>query len=78
MMNYKLQLSPISSTHESQAASGEDAKFFRSWLIYDSDLEVTRTRGRLNWSTIAGAALAAVVSLSGWFGIVMLLRHFWK
>jgi hypothetical protein len=81
MMTNKMHISPISSTHESRLrvpfTSREDAKFFRSWLVYDSDLETTRTRG-INWNMIAGLVLIAVVSGAGWFGIGLLLRHFLK
>lgn len=79
MMNYKMQLSPISGAHESHIrmplASGKDTRFFRSWLVYDSDLDTTRSRGRLNWNMAAGFALMAAVSVGGWFGIALLLRY---
>ncbi len=87
-MNYKLQFSPTSGKsslrlplHPRRGAppvDWDDAKFLRSWLIYDSDLESTRTHGRLNWNMIAGLALTAVVSASGWAGVVLLVRHFMK
>jgi hypothetical protein len=79
-MDYKMQLSPISVTHGSRMRipllNREDAKFFRSWLVYDSDLDATRTRGRLNWNMIAGLGLMAVVSGAGWYGIAVLVEHF--
>jgi hypothetical protein len=79
MMNYKMQLSSISGTPETSfrmpLASREDTKFFRSWLVYDSDLDATRTRGRINWNMVAGMALMAMVSAAGWFSIAMLIRY---
>ncbi|MFZ0321560.1 MAG: hypothetical protein WAL56_20715 [Candidatus Sulfotelmatobacter sp.] len=80
-MNYKMQLSPISVTHsgvQPSLLSREDARFFRSWLVYDSDLETSRTSGRLNWNMIASFAVIASVSTGGWFGIAMLVRSFLK
>jgi hypothetical protein len=88
-MKYKFQLSPTSSTREplrmpirhkavTPPVDWDDAKFLRSWLIYDSDLEATRTHGRLNWNMIAGLAVTAVVSAAGWAGIALLVRHFVK
>jgi hypothetical protein len=56
----------------------ENTKFFRSWLVYDSDFEISRTRGRVNWNVIAGGALAIIVSVIGWAGIAWLVAHFWK
>ncbi len=89
-MSHKLQLSPVFKTRESpwripvQVRWGtppgnlEDARFFRSWLVYDSDLEMTRTRGRINWNLIAGLTLMAVISAAGWGGVAWLVAHFWK
>jgi hypothetical protein len=56
------------------AARWEDAKCFRSWLVYDSDLELSRSGGSVNWSVIVGLVVMAVVSASGWYGISLLVR----
>jgi hypothetical protein len=89
-MNHRLQLSPTPSPPRSNArsrlsgrwgatlAKREDAKFFRSWLVYDSDLDATRTRGRFNWDIIAGLILMVLISAAGWWGISLLFRHFLK
>jgi len=88
-MNYKYQFSPMSSTPNAHAGSPfaktkiwsarlEDAKFFRSWLVYDSDLDASRTSGRFNWNIIAGLLLMAAVSLAGWSGVALLARYFLK
>jgi hypothetical protein len=85
-MNHRLQLSPISnlpSSHSHQGwvdslAAREQAKFFRSWLVYDSDIETNRTRGRVNWSLLLGLVFMVVVSTGGWLGIGLLARHFLK
>jgi len=92
-MNYKLQFSPMSSTTNGHSGSSfvktpafaktwsarlEDAKFFRSWLVYDSDLDATRTSGRFNWNIIVGLLLMAAVSAAGWYGVALLARYFLK
>lgn len=89
-MNHRLQLSPIFSPpapnsrlrlgeHWSDSlASWEDAKFFRSWLVYDSALEPCRTRGRFNWNIVAGLILMAAISAGGWFCVGSLAQHFLK
>jgi hypothetical protein len=88
-MNYKYQFSPMSSTPNTRAGSPfgktktwsarlEDAKFFRSWLVYDSDLDATRTSGRFNWNIIAGLLLMVAVSAAGWSGVALLARYFLK
>jgi hypothetical protein len=83
-MNYRLQLSPLSSTRQSLSplvkgwGSSADAKFFRSWLVYDSDLEFSRTSGRVNWNMVMGLALAAVVSAGFWAAAGWVISHFAK
>lgn len=56
----------------------EQTKFFRSWLVYDSDFEVSRTHGRVNWNLISGVALMLVVSAAGWAGIAWLVAQLWR
>jgi hypothetical protein len=56
----------------------KDVDLFRSWLVYDSDFELTRTRGRINWNMVAGALLAVLVSAAGWAGIAVLVARLWK
>jgi hypothetical protein len=89
-MNHRLQLSPLSTStklHTGLTFAGrwgrplanlEDVKFFRSWLVYDSDLEVNRSSGRLNWNMLAGLTAMVAISFGGWSGIALLVRHFMK
>jgi len=86
----RLQLSPISHGTKSHPplgfrerrsgplASWDDVKLLRSWLVYDSDLEASRTRGRLNWSAIAGLLATVAVSAGGWYCVALVVRHFLK
>lgn len=92
-MNYKVQLSPISTTPKPRPYLGidtngtdvkrttlrwEDARFFRSWLVYDSDLEHSRTESKVNWSVIGGLLIMAAVSAGGWYGFTVLLQRVLK
>lgn len=87
----RLQLSPISSPKphphlgfdvRPTASRWEDARFFRSWFVFDSDcdshLEASRSQGTLNWNVITGLVVMALVSAGGWYGISLLLRHLMK
>ena len=88
-MNYRLQLSPISGSRQSQIdvasherrqgqqGNWEDAEFFRSWLDYDSDAEPNRKRGT-NWNLVLGLALAVAVSAAFWVGAGVLFARIWK
>jgi hypothetical protein len=90
MMNYRLQLSPISGTRESQLdlpsperwkrplTNWEDTKFFRSFLVYDFDLKPGHTEGLVNWNAVLGLALAVVVSLTFWAGVGLMIERVWK
>ena len=86
-MNYRMQLSPISGTRQMVAdvrrseapdSRPDDTKFVRSWLVYDSDLDLNRTQGRMNWNMVLGVALAAAVSAGVWIGAGLILERLWK
>jgi len=87
-MNYRVQISPISSTCESEIAvpvrerrcapPAENTKYFRSWLVFDSDLEITRTRRRVNWAMVLGLALATAISASFWAGVGLIMARLCK
>jgi hypothetical protein len=89
-MNYRLQLSPISGARDSQidlpprkrpessATKWEDAEFFRSWLVYDSDLDSASTKGRVNGPMVLGLALAVLVSVTFWIGLGLMIASRWK
>lgn len=89
-MNYRLQLSPISASRESRIdlplceslegsfSTWENAKFYRSWLVYDFDLQGEVTRGRMKWSVVLGLTLAAVLSVSFWVGAGLLVAPVWR
>jgi hypothetical protein len=89
-MNYRLQLSPISGARDSQidlpqgdrlessATKWEDAEFFRSWLVYDSDLDLASTKGRVNGPIVFGLALAVLVSVTFWVGLGLMIASRWK
>jgi hypothetical protein len=85
-MNYRLQPSPISHAHDSlpfsehwqaMPADSEEIKFFRSWLVYDSDLGLNRTPGT-NWNAALGLGLAVIVSAIFWAGVALAVPYLWK
>jgi hypothetical protein len=89
-MNYRLQLSPIFGTQDSHldvpsresqegpATRWEDAEFFRSWLVYDSDLDSASTKGRGNGPMVLGLALTVIVSVIFWVGLGLMIASRWK
>jgi hypothetical protein len=89
-MSYRLQPFPTSGTRESRPGQPlaepwsaprlkpEDAKFFRSWFVYDFDPKTIHPHGRVNWGLVAGLGLATAVSVSFWVGVGLMIAHFWK
>jgi hypothetical protein len=89
-MSYKSQLFPLSSTCEtplrqriseawgSSHSNLPDIEFLRTWLVYDSELESRRTRGRVNWNMVLGLVLASAVSAGFWTGVGLMVAHVWK
>lgn len=90
MMSYRLQPFPTSGTRESRTGQPlaepwggprlrpEDAKFFRSWLVYDFGQKAVPPRGHVNWSLVAGLGLASTVSVGFWVGVGLMIARFWK
>ena len=86
----RLQLSPIFGTRQPQMdltlrerpetpiTKLEQAKVFRSWLVYDSAPEPRRENYRPNWNLVTGLTLAIAVSIGCWVGIAYALASFWK
>ena len=89
-MSEKVQLSPGRVTREGLVRSPlqirwsnpstdfDKMTFFRSWLVYDSDFELTRSRGRLNWNAIGGLALMFSISAASWAGVALLIERILK
>ena len=90
-MSYKLlQLSPQTSTRgtsmkiaiegpwSAPPGNSRDVQFLRSWLEYDSELDEDVAKGRFNWGTISGMALAFVVSAGFWAGVGLIVARIWR
>ena len=88
-MSYKLQLFPLSSTEAilkrlpakiagEMPANVEDARFLRSWLVYDSEIQRNRTTGRSNRSIALGLTVAICLSAFFWTGIGLMLARMWR
>lgn len=85
----KLQPSPLSSTrgtplHQpigpwgSPPANLDEVKFYRTWLVFDSECDPRLGKSRMNWNLIGGVALTILVSVSGWAGIAWCVARLWK
>lgn len=86
-MNYKAsQLSPGSTHGENLRISVQnrwsmpfgnpwEATFFRSWLIYDPELDPQRRKNR---DVVLGMALVLVISASFWIGVGLAIARVWK
>jgi hypothetical protein len=88
-MSYKeMQLSPL-STRSTQVkiliegpwsaplAQSADARFLRSWMVYDSGVGggTDAATAGFNWNALLGLVLVACVSASFWAGVGVTLSH---
>ncbi|MFY9683188.1 MAG: hypothetical protein WA416_18590 [Candidatus Sulfotelmatobacter sp.] len=90
MMSFRLQPFPTSGIREASTGQPlaepcgapqlrpEDAKFFRSWFVYDFDVKTIRPSGRVNWSLVGGLGLATTISVGFWVGVGLMIARFWK
>jgi hypothetical protein len=81
------ELSPQTSTnglnlrmvvHGPWSASPEkfrDMQFLRSWLEFDSELDDTRPRARVNWNAVLGLMVVVGVSAGFWTGVGFLIAN---
>jgi len=53
-----------------------DMQFLRSWVVYDSAIEIPPRR--LNWNAVLGLSLATAVSASIWAGIGLIIANLWN
>jgi hypothetical protein len=86
-MSYKLRPTTMSDAHDALPlqdwgsalpANWEDARFFRSWLVYDSKVRPGLELPRVNWYKLLGLMLAVAVSGGLWAGVALMIAHFWK
>jgi hypothetical protein len=89
-MNFRSEPFPTSGTRESSTRQPlaepwdgprlrpEDAKFFRSWFVYDFSPKTVPPRGRVNWSLVGGLGLATSFSVGFWVGVGLMIARFWK
>jgi ABC-type sugar transport system permease subunit len=52
-------------------------QLFRSWLVYDSNIQGFGLR-RVNWNTVRGLALATAISVGVWAGVGLMFARIWK
>jgi hypothetical protein len=56
----------------------DDARFSRSWLVYDFKVRPGLELPNINWNAALGIALAIVVSGGVWAGIGLTIARFWN
>ncbi len=88
-MNYRLQLFRLSGLREAEdpslqkspmqisASEWKDPEFFRSWMVYEFDLEESRASGRINWDTLLGLSLALSIGAGFWTAAGLLIAYLW-
>ena len=86
-MSYKSsQLSPLSTRGAnfrisiqgpwtSPSLDSKEVEFFRSWLIYDPELDEPHRNKR---DVVLGMALVFCISASFWAGLGLAIAHVWK
>jgi hypothetical protein len=92
-MSYKVQPFPVINARESRrhgslskrlgdpptwSTTGEDVQLFRSWLVYDSNIQQGFGLRRVNWNTVRGLALATAISVGVWAGVGLMFARIWK
>jgi hypothetical protein len=91
-MSYKvLQPSPLSTrgTHmkiliegpwSAPLANSADARFLRSWLVYDLEVDggSDAATAEFNWNAIVGLAVVVGISASFWAGVGITFSHLLK
>ena len=89
-MNYKSQMLPSSSAREtrlrrmigqpwgSSPADSQDMTFLRSWLVYDSEIQVNPAPSRNTWNVVLGLGVAIAASACFWVGVGLMIARIWK
>ncbi len=55
----------------------KDSEFFRSWMVYEFDLEGSRSSGRINWNALLGLSLAFSIGAGFWTATGLLIAYLW-
>ena len=85
-MSFKSPLFSVSGTEDAMSlrawrnaihANWEDARFFRSWLVYDSNVTPGELP-RINWYKVLGLTLVIAISSGVWAGIGLMIAYFRK
>jgi len=87
-MSYQsTQLSPHASTHEFDTAGAfedrwsytiekfADARFWRSWMELDLDIDEAAAHARINWHAVLGLVLVTGISVGFWAGVGLIVAH---
>ncbi len=88
-MSYKeMQLSPLSTGNaqvkiliegpwSAPLAQSDDARFLRSWMVYDSGVGggTDAARAGFDWNALLGLTVVVGVSASFWVGVGLTFSH---
>jgi hypothetical protein len=69
---------PIQKAWGTAPTNLPDAKFLRSWLVYDSSLDDDCDPGSANWNRILGLGIAIGTSAGLWVAAGVVATHFLK
>ncbi|MGB8731078.1 MAG: hypothetical protein WCC99_07510 [Candidatus Sulfotelmatobacter sp.] len=69
---------PIQNAWGEPPADPKDAKFIRSWLVYDSVIQGDSGTGRSKRSIAFGLLVAFGISATFWTGIGLIVTRAWK
>ena len=69
---------PLHDCRSALPANWEDARFFRSWLVYDSKIRPGLELPRINWNKVLGLARAIAVSGGFWAAIGLVIAQIWR
>lgn len=88
MMDYRLQLFPISGTGDTEMslselwdnlpANWEDANVFPSRLVCNSGFDSAHDTRRSNRNTVLGIGLAVIASASFWIAAGLMVARLWR
>ncbi|MGD1023079.1 MAG: hypothetical protein ABR880_09880 [Candidatus Sulfotelmatobacter sp.] len=69
---------PVQNACGDPPADSKDAKFLRSWLVYDSLTQGDSGTNRSKRSVALGLVVALGISASFWTGIGLIVTRAWK
>jgi hypothetical protein len=69
---------PIKGSWGDSPADSANLKLLRSWLVYDSEIQIGLPPERVLWNRWLGLALSIGISTGFWAGIGLVIARVWK